>query len=188
MRGSIWKIPVGEGAEGMGNGAIIEAQLHGRAAEPVFRLGSLAASTAPVASSAHPIGTAVPGSTLAHPISAYLLSQPGDVLHLPATSRGAARAQRGVELCQDLGQQGGDVGVQGTEPGVGRGRVPAPQHQRVPAVRGVQLDQPARGQGQGHSPGWDISMGQVSPCLCPAQQTACTGLGLPLCISICQDF
>lgn len=134
MRGSTWKIPVGEGDEGTGNAAITKAQLDGRAADPVSKLGFLAASTAPVASSAHPVGTAVPGSTLAHPISAYLLGQPGDVLHLPAASRGAARAQRGIELGQDLWQQRGDVGVQGTEPGVGRGRVPAPQHQSVPAV------------------------------------------------------
>lgn len=155
MRGSIRKIPVGEGAEGTGNAAITGVQPDGRAAETVPRLGSLSASTAPVASSAHSAGTAIPGSTPAYPISVYLLSQPGDVLHLPATSRGAARAQRGVELGQDLGQQRGDVGVQGTEPGVGRGCVPAPQHQHVPAVRRVQLDQPVRG--RGHGPEWDIS-------------------------------
>lgn len=91
----------------------------------------------------------------------YLLGQPGDVLHLAAAR---AAAQRGVELGQHLGQQGGDVGVQRREPRVRRGRVLAAQDQRVPAVRRVQLDQPAGhralGRGAGGAAG---AAGCVSP-------------------------
>lgn len=45
-------------------------------------------------------------------------------------------------MSQGVGQQGGNVGVDGSVPGVGAGPVFAAQHHRVLAVRGVELQQP----------------------------------------------
>lgn len=47
--------------------------------------------------------------------------------------------QVGVDVSQGLWQQGGDVGVDGGEPGVGGGAVFTAQHHRVLAVRGMEL-------------------------------------------------
>lgn len=81
----------------------------------------------------------------------YLLCQPRDVLHLPAPS---AATQRSIELRQHLRQQRRDVGMQRCEPGMCGGSVLAAQDQRVPAVRRVQLDQPAGIRGSGTGPAW----------------------------------
>lgn len=50
--------------------------------------------------------------------------------------------QVGVNVSQSLRQQGGDVGVDGGEPGVGAGAVFTAQHHCVLAVRGMELQEP----------------------------------------------
>lgn len=50
-------------------------------------------------------------------------------------------SQVGVDVSQDLWQQGGDVGVDGGKPGVGSGAVFTAQHHRVLAVWGMELQQ-----------------------------------------------
>lgn len=47
----------------------------------------------------------------------------------------------GIDVSQGLWQQGGNVGVDGSEPGVGGGTVFTAQHHRVLAVRGMKLQQ-----------------------------------------------
>lgn len=66
---------------------------------------------------------------------AHLLSQPGDLLDLPAAACRVAGPQHGVELSQDLWEEGHDVGVDCHEPRMRRGRVLAAKDQGVPAVR-----------------------------------------------------
>lgn len=56
---------------------------------------------------------------------------------------GGRGTQVGVDVGQGVRQQGGDVGVDGGEPGVGGGAVFAAQHHGVLAVWGVELQQPA---------------------------------------------
>lgn len=75
----------------------------------------------------------------------YLFGQPADVLEMGV--RGGRGPQVGVDVGQRVRQQGGDVGVDGGEPGVGGGAVLAAQHHRVLAVRGVQLQEPERDAG-----------------------------------------
>lgn len=80
---------------------------------------------------------------------AHLFRQPRDVLDLLAAPRRVAGGQHGVELGQDLREESHDVGVDGHEPGVRRGGVLAAEDQGVPAVRRVQLYQPAQGGKEG---------------------------------------
>lgn len=77
------------------------------------------------------------------PAHAHLLGQPADVVEVAVGAAGT-RAQNGVDVCQRLGQQGGDVGVDGREPGVGAGTVLTAQDYRVQVVGRVQLQQPGR--------------------------------------------
>lgn len=52
--------------------------------------------------------------------------------------------QVSVDVSQSLRQQGGNVGVDGSEPGVGGRSVFTAQHHRVLAVRGMELQQSER--------------------------------------------
>lgn len=77
----------------------------------------------------------------------YLLSQPADVLEVGVRGGAGRGTQVGVDVGQGVRQQGGHVGVDRREPGVGGGAVFAAQHHSVLAVRGVKLQQPAGGDG-----------------------------------------
>lgn len=54
------------------------------------------------------------------------------------------RPQVGTDVSQGLRQQGGDVGVDGSEPGVGRRGVFTAQHHGVLAIWGVELQEPGK--------------------------------------------
>lgn len=69
----------------------------------------------------------------------YLFSQPADVFEVGVCGRRGRGTQVGVNVSQSLWQQGGDVGVDGGEPGVGAGAVFTAQHHCVLAVRGMEL-------------------------------------------------
>lgn len=72
----------------------------------------------------------------------YLFSQPPDVFEVGVC--GGRGPKVGVDVSQRMWQQGGDVGVDGGEPGVGGGAVLTAQHHRVLAVWGVELQQSER--------------------------------------------
>ncbi len=55
--------------------------------------------------------------------------------------------QVSVDVSQDLWQEGGNVGVDGSEPGVGGGAVFTAQHHRVLAVWRMELQQSERDKG-----------------------------------------
>lgn len=74
----------------------------------------------------------------------YLLSQPPDVFEVGVCGGGGRGPQVGVDVSQGLRQQSGDVGVDGSEPGVGSGAVFTAQHHRVLAVWRVELQQSER--------------------------------------------
>lgn len=75
----------------------------------------------------------------------YLFSQPADVFEMGVCGGWGWGPQVGVDVSQGLWQQGGNVGVDGGEPGVGSGCVLTAQHHRVLAVWGVKLQQSERG-------------------------------------------
>lgn len=81
----------------------------------------------------------------------YLLSQPADVFEVGVSGGGRRRPQVRVDVRQSVWEQRGDVGVDGGEPGAGRGAVFAAQDHRVLAVRGVELQQPECNQNEGRS-------------------------------------
>ena len=55
--------------------------------------------------------------------------------------------QVSIDVRQGLWQQGGNVGVDGSKPGVGGGAVFTSQHHRVLAVWGMELQQSERHKG-----------------------------------------
>lgn len=72
----------------------------------------------------------------------YLFSQPANVFEVWVCGGHRWGPQVGVDVRQGLWQQGSDVGVDGSEPGVGRRPIFTSQYHRVLAVWGMELQQP----------------------------------------------